>query len=152
MKRLLAVFILCGPAVLFGQTGTIRGMIVSEHCHEPLIGANVFIVGTQKGAATDMEGHFMLKALQPGSYQLTITYIGFDSQVLTVNLKADTCVVLHITMSDRNFIERMKNGKHFEGLIAKQAMNTRPCWVERIFPDDPVMRQFGIRDADFECP
>lgn len=72
----------------FGQsTGTIKGRVIDATVKEPLIGANVVVVGTNIGASTDQNGEFIITNLPPGSYQLEISYIGY----ITLN-KSDVVV------------------------------------------------------------
>ena len=72
--RFLVLF-LCTLLVLTavtaqGQTGEVRGTVINSVTKEPLIGASVIVQGTMKGAATDFEGAFAIKGLNPGKYIL----------------------------------------------------------------------------------
>ncbi len=55
------------PGMLWAQTGKIRGTVVDESTGEPIIGANVVLQGTSRGAATDLDGFFVVLAIQPGT-------------------------------------------------------------------------------------
>ncbi|MFH1941038.1 MAG: hypothetical protein ABIL68_02955, partial [bacterium] len=57
-RKLICVFILLAllPAIAFAQTGKLRGLVTDKATGEPLVGANVLVVGTQYGGATDMSG------------------------------------------------------------------------------------------------
>lgn len=46
----------------------------------PLIGANVILLGTEKGAASDKEGKFEIKNLSSGTYTLIVSMIGFKTE------------------------------------------------------------------------
>jgi len=61
------------------QKGKIAGRIVDSRSLQPLVGVNVSIQDTQLGAATDAEGFFMISALEPTSYNLEITYLGYST-------------------------------------------------------------------------
>jgi hypothetical protein len=52
-----------------------------------VIGANVLLVGTGKGAATNRYGYFAIAGLKPGEYTLRISAVGFqtDSRTLTIS-------------------------------------------------------------------
>jgi len=56
----------------------VSGVVTDAH-GEPLIGANVRIVGTALGAATDLDGNFMLEDLDKNA-SLEISYIGYTTQ------------------------------------------------------------------------
>lgn len=63
------------------QIPQITGTVVDEK-GEPIIGANVGVVGQSVGAITDMDGNFTLSASQ-GS-RLQVSYIGYATQEVTV--------------------------------------------------------------------
>ena len=55
---------------------------VSDSQGEPLIGASVLVLGTNKGAATDLDGRFRVEAAQ-GS-KLQVSYVGYITSTVTV--------------------------------------------------------------------
>ena len=59
------------------------GMVIDEENKEPVIGAGVFIDGTNKGIATDIDGQFALKV--PSDTSLVISYIGYEKQKVHVS-------------------------------------------------------------------
>ena len=58
--------------------GTIKGLVIDSESKEPLIGANVVLKGTQKGAATSQSGSFVIESIPVGSYTLLFSYIGYE--------------------------------------------------------------------------
>ena len=62
---------------------TITGTITDAESGEPLIGANVLVVGTSSGTVTDIDGTYSLD-LPEGSTQLEFSYTGYTTQTLTV--------------------------------------------------------------------
>ncbi|MCP4726853.1 MAG: carboxypeptidase-like regulatory domain-containing protein, partial [bacterium] len=48
--------------------GEITGTVKDAESGEPLIGANIVIVGTYRGAATDRDGNFQIPNLNEGTY------------------------------------------------------------------------------------
>ena len=72
-----------------GVPGTISGQVVDLESNEPLIGATVVVEGTSMGTITDLDGRFQL-ALGPGTYNLKVSYTGFQQQVQSgINLSAE---------------------------------------------------------------
>ena len=61
----------------------VRGMVIDEENKEPVIGAAVFIDGTSKGVATDIDGQFALKV--PSDTSFVISYIGYEKQKVHVS-------------------------------------------------------------------
>ncbi|MEE4310574.1 MAG: TonB-dependent receptor [candidate division KSB1 bacterium] len=69
---------------LFGQSkGKIAGNLVDSETGMALIYANVRIDGTMMGAASDLEGNYMISAVPPGVYTLIIQYMGYTETKIT---------------------------------------------------------------------
>lgn len=64
------------------QTKTVKGTVIDES-GEPLIGVSIVVKGTSTGTITDFDGKFSIN-LPAGSNQLTISYIGYKEQTVTV--------------------------------------------------------------------
>lgn len=73
---LVLLFLLIMPALVFGQSGKIQGILLDAETNEPLIGATVGIQGTTKGAITDIDGNYLMLNVAPGTYTLVARYIG----------------------------------------------------------------------------
>jgi hypothetical protein len=63
---------------LYAQQGKISGVVTDAETGETLPGVNVIIDGTQKGTATNVDGYYTLLNMQPGTYVLNFTYIGYQ--------------------------------------------------------------------------
>ncbi|UII27858.1 TonB-dependent receptor [Fulvivirga maritima] len=72
----------------FAQTGTISGKVLDADSGEPLIGANVVVKGTTKGSTTDLGGNFKIGNVDPGNKTIVITYVGYQSKELAVDVSA----------------------------------------------------------------
>ena len=72
----------------------VRGMVIDAENKEPVIGAAVFIDGTNKGIATDIDGQFALKV--PSDASLVISYIGYKKQKVHVSslLRSENNVII----------------------------------------------------------
>ncbi len=57
--------------------GSITGRIIDADTKAGLPGVNVLVKGTYQGAATDVEGNFIIPSLNPGDYTLQISMIGY---------------------------------------------------------------------------
>ena len=44
----------------FAQEVTIKGNVTSKSDGEPILGANIMIVGTKKGTSTDFDGNYQI--------------------------------------------------------------------------------------------
>ena len=83
-KILLLMLFAC--SFTFSQTGRIAGKVTDQQTGEPLIGANVLIVGTSLGAASDVNGEFLITSITAGEYSVRASYIGYQD-VTVSNLK-----------------------------------------------------------------
>lgn len=70
---------------LFAQ-GTIKGHVTDAN-GEALIGVNVFLIDTQIGAATDVEGNYVISNVPVGDYTIKFSAIGFKSYLQTIVVK-----------------------------------------------------------------
>ena len=72
----------------------VRGKVIDAEDKEPVIGAAVFIDGTNKGIATDIDGQFALKV--PSDTSLVISYIGYKKQKVRVSslLRSENNVII----------------------------------------------------------
>lgn len=61
-------------------TGKIQGNVFDEKTHEPIAFANVTVVGTDMGAATDEKGDFFILNVPAGTYAVEVSFIGYQSK------------------------------------------------------------------------
>lgn len=88
---LVFLFLLAGGALSAQTAGEFTGTVVDQG-GEPVIGASVFIQGTQSGAITDLDGKFALR-IERGK-NVVISYIGFEDKVINFQGQKDLRVVL----------------------------------------------------------
>ncbi|MDP2366079.1 MAG: TonB-dependent receptor, partial [Ignavibacteria bacterium] len=70
----------------FSQTGRISGKVIDQQTGEILIGANILIVGSSLGAASDVNGDYLITSISAGEYNVRASYIGYQD-VTVSNLK-----------------------------------------------------------------
>ncbi len=85
MKRIVIGFILLFFTLpMFAQErGEITGQVVDARTKEPLIGVNVIVLDTQRGASTDLEGNYIIQNVPTGTYRLKFMYIGYEGVLKT---------------------------------------------------------------------
>ena len=62
--------------------GKIRGTVVDEKTKEAMVGANIVIVGTSFGSVSDIDGNFIIMNIQPGTYSLRASFLGYQNVVI----------------------------------------------------------------------
>ncbi|MBT3299768.1 MAG: carboxypeptidase-like regulatory domain-containing protein, partial [Candidatus Marinimicrobia bacterium] len=84
MKKLTGVLLFISLSLpLFAQT--VSGTITDSNGN-PLAGADVEVVGTSLGAATDATGVYAIQGVASGAYSIKASYIGYHSKTLSVNV------------------------------------------------------------------
>lgn len=73
------------------QNSKVKGTVKDAH-GEPVIGANVTVVGTSSGSITDMDGNFSVDAA-PGA-KIKVSFIGYKDQIVTVRKGISLNIVL----------------------------------------------------------
>jgi len=79
---LLFLFAFC-QIIMAGTTGKITGKIIDASTGNPLPGVNVVLRGTGIGAATDINGNYLILNVRPGRYDIEAMMIGYGKQVVT---------------------------------------------------------------------
>ena len=82
----LLFFSLVFSAAAFAQSGTLKGKITDKNTGETLPFVNVVVErnGSQNGGtATDFDGEYTVKPLDPGTYTIKASYIGYTPVEIT---------------------------------------------------------------------
>jgi len=96
------LLISCIPS-LAGTTGKIAGKIIDRTTGEPLLGANVLIMGSSMGAATDLEGHYYIINIPPGNYEMRASSIGYSSMtVKNIRVSVDQTTGIDFELSEES--------------------------------------------------
>ena len=112
------LIVLLAATGVFAQTGAIRGKILDKTTKEPLPFASVVaeLNGTQVGGSqSDFDGEYTIKPLQPGSYTLKVSYVGYTDLVITGIVVAND----KITFSDLNLGKKAIETKEVEVIAYK---------------------------------
>jgi len=87
---IIGFFIFFSTALQAGTTGKITGKVLDTENNEPLPGVNIVIEGTSLGAATDMEGYYVILNIPPGNYTVKASMMGYrQMKVEKVKVIAD---------------------------------------------------------------
>lgn len=81
MRNKFKIFVLLAllSQFAFAQYGKISGKVVDKETKEPLVGASVVIQGTTLGAATDINGNYVILNVPAGVYTVVASYVGYQS-------------------------------------------------------------------------
>lgn len=100
LRYFLGFLLFFVASVATAQSGKIEGRVVDTQ-GESLVGVNVFVDGTTRGASTDIDGNYFILNVRPGTYTLVATYIGFDTQRVTeVSVNVDRTTRIDFTLAE----------------------------------------------------
>jgi iron complex outermembrane receptor protein len=73
----------------FGQTIDFKAIILDEDSQEPLIGATLEFEELGKGSVTDIDGVVLVPNLPIGTYDIHVSYIGYEELETTISITAN---------------------------------------------------------------
>jgi TonB-dependent receptor len=97
----IGLFSILGLSNTFAQSkGKIVGKLIEESSGTPLIGANVILLNTSLGASADLQGNYTISGVQPGTYQISASYLGYEKKVLDVTVEANQVTVVDFALKE----------------------------------------------------
>ncbi len=98
---LCCILLLAGSAAsLAGTTGKIAGIVKDAQTGEAIVGASVVVQGTSQGAATNLDGYYVILNLTPGKYVLAVSAVGYNKQTITdVGVSIDLTTTIDIALT-----------------------------------------------------
>lgn len=101
-KKFYATFLsLFFPAILFAQTGTIRGTVKTSD-GSPAEFVTIGLKGTARGTVVNAKGTYVLKNVPAGGYTLTASFIGLIPQSKEIAVVAGETTVVDLVLSENN--------------------------------------------------
>ncbi len=79
------LFIIFFPFIIYAAGG-IKGTVTDSATDNPLIGANVILLGTSLGAAVNFDGEYNIKGIPAGSYTVKCSYLGYKPQTYEIQV------------------------------------------------------------------
>jgi len=102
---IIIIFFICYGSLFAFNTGKISGKVTDKQTGEPLFGANIFLVGTHMGAASEGDGFYYIIGIHPGKYEVKISYMGYKTMTIKdVLVHVDLTTKLDVEM-DQEIVE-----------------------------------------------
>ena len=135
MKNFFLLLISFISVQTFAQKGTLKGVIKDAKSNETLIGVNVSVENSTTGSITNEDGKYELE-LEPGSYKIIFSYVGYDNITKPVTLKANQTSTLDITMGEVQSMldELVVTSSKFERKIGEESVSIdviKPATLEK---------------------
>lgn len=110
---------------------TLSGYISDASTGELLIGATVYITELSAGGATNVYGYYSIR-LDAGKYQLTYSYVGYESQKFQLSLQGDTTLNIKLIPKDLNLSEVVVTGESITEQISRAQMGVARLDIKNI--------------------
>ena len=115
---------------VFSQSSIIKGKVSDATNNENIPFANVYVEETKSGVATDLEGNYQIKNLNPGLYTLTCSFVGYESKSIAeiiVNPNKPTIINIQLISSSTSLEEVIIKASPFqkseESPVSKRSIN-----------------------------
>lgn len=106
MKKIIILTLLflgsSGLAQAQTQTGSIE-VTVTDVAGETLPGATIRIQSIDRGGITNGEGKYTFANLEPGNYDLEVSFIGFETQIQTATARASEVTSVTISLPEASY-------------------------------------------------
>ncbi len=159
MRRLLPpalvllVLALCAVPAHAQDRGSVSGRVVDQRTKHAIPFANVTLTGAKLGGLTDSEGQFLVRGVPPGTYEVTVRFLGYRPESragVTVTAGRNTVVnfdLAEIVVREEKAIEvsaerrlvEVKQGATVRSVTASEIRNLP---VQTI--GDVLQRQAGV--------
>jgi iron complex outermembrane receptor protein len=81
------------------QNAILKGQVVTSD-NQPLEFVNVGIQGISKGSTTDRYGRYEIKNIEPGTYQVFVSFVGLEKQEQQITLSSGETLELNFTIRE----------------------------------------------------
>ncbi len=105
IKRLplFLILLIFTSSFLSAQSGKIAGRVSDAETGEVLPGINIIIEGTTVGAASDINGNYVINNIRPGDYVIVVSGVGYQKKrFIDVKVSSDFTTRLDIVMSSES--------------------------------------------------
>jgi TonB-dependent receptor len=79
---LLSLLLLLG-SVAISQKASIFGKVLDGTTGESIPGVKVVLEGKGQGGISDPDGNYLIEEIEPGTYNLVLSYVGFNTKIVT---------------------------------------------------------------------
>ncbi|MFT5142756.1 MAG: hypothetical protein ACI84D_001372, partial [Thalassolituus oleivorans] len=140
MRHLYILTVFCAVTTLCeAQSSGVRGFVTDAESETALQGATVVLAtdsGTLLGQATDGDGFFVFTRVEPGSYELRVSFVGYTLHTERLQLAAESTLSVSIALVEAQGVldEAFVIAEAESGIAAVAAglETIRPADVDRV--------------------
>ena len=111
-KNYLIIIMMAMLPVIVNAQYVLSGKVTNKENGLPLPGAHIIVLNTQLKSISDNNGYYELQDLESGISKIKISYVGFESQTISINIHKNTTqnIVLQTStiMSDEVIISAIR--------------------------------------------
>ncbi len=144
MKHFILFIISYACTIMPLHAGTIRGTIMDSLDAIPLYGANIRVENMQIGARSNAEGTFTIDRLQKGAYTLRVSYVGYSTQIIPIQIASDDAIV-RITI---NLLRKDVNSSQVIVSAGKRTQSVQEVPVSVTLLDQQAIQQRNVNRID----
>jgi outer membrane receptor protein involved in Fe transport len=101
VTQVLFITLIISNLLYAGNQGKLIGKVVDGAKNEPLPGATVVVVGTQRGATTDIDGKYTIIGINIGTYTVRASLVGYSpAEVKNIRIGADETTLQNFKLSE----------------------------------------------------
>ncbi len=101
MRKVILILIILSFNVYAQGTGKIAGTVKDAKSGDPLPGVNILLKGTYYGAATDFNGKYVIKGINPGTYTMQVSLIGYKTMEFTgLKVKSNKTLQIDVNLEE----------------------------------------------------
>lgn len=132
-KLRLTSLLIVLSSILFGQSDkkTINGYVRDADNGETLIGANIYISSLNVGTTSNEYGFYSL-SVEPGEYNITYSYLGFESQSNKVNLSENQSLDIELALESAQLSEVVVSAKAKNANVSDLEMSVNTLDIQTI--------------------
>src|SRR5664279_521087 len=103
MLRILQIisFLFIIPSAIFSQGVKLSGRVIGSDT-TVIAGATISITGTTYGTVTDKMGYYKISKIEPGTYTIRASFVGFETEEQKVTIHYDDVNSLNFSLKEAN--------------------------------------------------
>lgn len=133
LRKIFVILLVVSTASLYGQIdkNTINGYIRDAGNGETLIGANIYISSLNVGTTSNEYGFYSL-SISPGIYDVTFSYLGFESQTSQVDLNQNQSFDVELVLESAQLTEVVVSAKAKNANVSDLEMSVNTLDIQTI--------------------
>ncbi|WP_010179937.1 TonB-dependent receptor [Aquimarina agarilytica] len=147
----LSLFFIIVSTPFFAQKITLSGTISDAESNEALIGVSILISDLDKGTITNEYGFYSI-TIPEGIHEINYSYIGYESNTIQLNLKADKNVNITLNKSTQTLKEVIVESTPKQFKIEAPEMSVNKLSIKTIKDLPAVLGEVDIIKSLIQLP